>query len=26
MKNKGWANYHKHIVSSRTFSYVDNCI
>ena len=25
-KIRGWANYHKHVVSSRTFNYVDNCI
>lgn len=25
-KIRGWANYHKHIVSSKTFNYVDNCI
>ncbi|MCP3922025.1 MAG: hypothetical protein GY714_05495 [Desulfobacterales bacterium] len=23
---RGWANYHKHVVSSKTFGYVDNCI
>ncbi|MCP3926226.1 MAG: hypothetical protein GY714_26980 [Desulfobacterales bacterium] len=26
LKNKGWSNYHKHVVSSKTFGYVDNCI
>lgn len=25
-KIRGWANYHKHVVSSKTFNYVDNCI
>ena len=25
-KIRGWANYHKHVVSSETFNYVDNCI
>jgi len=25
-KIRGWANYHKHVVSSKTFGYVDNCI
>ncbi len=25
-KIRGWANYHRHVVSGRTFSYVDTCI
>ncbi len=25
-KIRGWANYHKHVVASSTFSYVDYCI
>ncbi|MCP3923948.1 MAG: group II intron reverse transcriptase/maturase, partial [Desulfobacterales bacterium] len=25
-KIRGWANFHKHVVSSKTFGYVDNCI
>ncbi len=25
-KIRGWANYHRHVVSSKIFSYVDNCI
>ncbi len=25
-KTRGWANYHKHVVSSSTFDYVDKCI
>jgi RNA-directed DNA polymerase len=26
MKIRGWANYHKHVVSAKTFSYVDGYI
>ncbi len=25
-KTRGYAHYHKHVVSSKTFNYVDNCI
>ena len=25
-KIRGWANYHRHVVSGKTFNYVDNCI
>ncbi len=25
-KIRGWANYHKHVVSSKIFNYVDDCI
>ncbi len=25
-KIRGWANYHRHVVSGKTFSYVDTCI
>ncbi|WP_459918813.1 group II intron maturase-specific domain-containing protein [Desulfocicer niacini] len=26
MKIRSWANYHKHVVSAKTFSYVDGYI